>query len=54
VTAAARTAAAAEVRATSLFLCGHAELAAAEADEDGLPAVLVTRDGRTLLCGGLA
>ena len=54
VTAAAPTGAQAEVRATSLFLSGSAASAAAEADEDGLAAVLVTRDGETLLCGGLS
>ena len=54
VTAAARTAAEAEVRATSLFLSGGSELAAAEADEQDVPVVLVTRNGRTLLCGGLS
>jgi FAD:protein FMN transferase len=54
VTAAAWTAAEAEVRATSLFLSGGSELAATEADEQAVPVVLVTRNGRTLLCGGLA
>jgi FAD:protein FMN transferase len=54
VTAAARTATEAEVRAKSLFLSGSAADAAAEADEEGQPAVLVTRDGRTVICGGLS
>ena len=39
--------------AKALFLAG-ADGAAREADEGGIPAVLVTRDGRTLLAGGLA
>jgi thiamine biosynthesis lipoprotein len=43
----------AEVWAKALFLAGRAA-AAAEADERGLPAVLVTRDGRTEIAGGLA
>jgi thiamine biosynthesis lipoprotein ApbE len=43
----------AEVEAKALFLAG-ADRAAAEADARGLPAVLVTEDGRTLLAGGLA
>jgi thiamine biosynthesis lipoprotein len=53
VTAVARDAIDAEVLATSLFLAG-AERALEEADEDQIPAVLVTADGRTLLAGGLA
>ena len=53
VTLVAGDAVAAEVEAKSLFLAG-AERAAAEADERGLPAVLVTGDGRTVLAGGLA
>jgi FAD:protein FMN transferase len=43
----------AEVAAKSLFLLGS-ERAAAEADAQDLPAVLVTEDGRVLLAGGLA
>lgn len=54
VTAYAETALEAEVHAKSLFLAGDAEHAAAEADETGVPAVLVTRDSCTLLAGGLA
>ena len=54
VTTAARTAAEAEVLATSLFLCHNADAAAVEADHRGVPTVLVTRDGRTRLAGGLA
>lgn len=54
VTTAARTATEAEVLAKALFLHGDAEAAAAEADERGVPTVLVTRGGRTLLAGGLA
>lgn len=42
----------AEVWAKALFLAGEAS-AAAEADELGLPAVLVTADGRTRLARGL-
>jgi len=53
VTVVARDAVAAEVAATALFLAG-AEAAAAEADAKGIPAVVVTDDGRTLLAGGLA
>jgi thiamine biosynthesis lipoprotein len=54
VTVAARTAAEAEVLATALFLSGEAERAAREADADAVPAVIVARDGRALLAGGLA
>ncbi len=54
VTALAATAVEAEVLAKALFLAGDAERAAAEADALGIPAVLVTRDGRTVLAGGLA
>jgi FAD:protein FMN transferase len=54
VTVAAPTAEEAEVLATSLFLAGGSELAAAEADADGIAAVIVTRDGATRLAGGLA
>lgn len=43
----------AEVAAKSLFLAGS-KRAAAEANAEGMPAVLVTEDGRTLLAGGLA
>jgi FAD:protein FMN transferase len=52
VTVVAADAVAAEVEAKALFLAGG-ERAAAEADARGLPAVLVTGDGRTLLAGGL-
>jgi thiamine biosynthesis lipoprotein len=54
VTTAARTATEAEVLAKSFFLRGDADAAAAEADERGAPSVLITRDGRALLAGGLA
>jgi thiamine biosynthesis lipoprotein len=54
VTAAAPTAAEAETIATSLFLAADAAPAAAEANRLGVPAVLVTSDGRTILAGGLA
>ena len=53
-TAAASTAAEAEVLAKCLFLAGDARRAAAEADERGVPAVLVSRHGDTYLAGGLA
>jgi thiamine biosynthesis lipoprotein len=53
VSVVAASAAEAEVLAKALFLAG-ADGAAREADEGGIPAVLVTRDGRTLLAGGLA
>ena len=53
VTVVAPDAVEAEVVAKSLFLAG-ADAAVAEADAAGLPAVLVTEDGRTLLAGGLA
>jgi len=53
VTVVASDAIEAEVAAKSLFLAG-AELAAAEADAAGIPAVLVTDDGRTVHAGGLA
>ena len=49
VTVVAPTAVEAEVLAKSLFLAGE-QLAAAE----GVPAVLVTTDGRTVIVGGLA
>ena len=53
VTALGGTAVEAEVRATTLFLAGNAEGAVEEADAAGVPAVVVTDDGRTLLAGGL-
>jgi len=53
VTAVAATAVEAEVLAKALFLSGE-ERAAAEAEATGVPAVLVTTDGRTRLVGGLA
>ena len=52
VTVAAASAAAAEVLATWLFLAGASE-ALEQANRDAIPAVLVTRTGRTLLAGGL-
>ena len=53
VTVVAPDAVDAEVAAKSLFLAGE-HAAVAEADAAGIPAVLVTGDGRTLLTGGLA
>jgi thiamine biosynthesis lipoprotein len=53
VTVAAATAVEAEVLATSLFLAGERG-AVAEADAGGIPVVLVTADGRTVLAGALA
>jgi len=53
VTVVAADAVDAEVAAKSLFLAGS-ERAAAEADAEGTPAVLVTENGRTLFVGGLA
>jgi FAD:protein FMN transferase len=53
VTAAAESAAKAEVLAKALFLVGEEE-AAREADELGVPALLVTADGRVRTAGGLA
>lgn len=53
VTVVAHDAVDAEVAAKTLFLAG-ACAAAAEADELGLPAVLVTAEGETILAGGLA
>jgi len=53
VTVAAPTAVEAEVAAKALFLAGE-QAAAAEADALGLPALLVTADGRVRLAGGLA
>jgi FAD:protein FMN transferase len=52
-TVVAADAVAAEVWAKALFLAGS-EFAAAEADAQGLPCVLVTRDGGTRLAGGLS
>jgi thiamine biosynthesis lipoprotein len=52
VTAVARDAVAAEVTAKALFLAG-ARAAREEADHLGIPSVLVTRDGATVLAGGL-
>jgi thiamine biosynthesis lipoprotein len=54
VTAVAGTAMEAEVLAKALFLAGNAARGAEEADELDIPAVLVTRDGRTVLAGGVA
>ena len=53
VTVAAPTAVEAEVLAKALFLVGE-DAAVAEADELGVPALLVTEDGRTRKAGGLA
>jgi thiamine biosynthesis lipoprotein len=53
VTAIAPDAATAEVAAKSLFLAG-AELALVEAERDGIPSVLVTAGGQTILAGGLS
>lgn len=53
VTVVASDAVEAEVWAKALFLAGEGD-AAQEADALGLPTVLVTEDGRTTLCGGLA
>ena len=52
-TAVAHDAIDAEVTAKALFLAG-ADPARAEADRLGIPALLVTQDGRTILAGGLA
>lgn len=52
VTVVAASAAEAEVLAKALFLAG-AHAAVLEANAERVPAVLVTRDGRTLLAGGL-
>jgi thiamine biosynthesis lipoprotein len=52
VTVVAADAADAEVWAKALFLAG-ADAAAAEADERGVPCVLVTTAGRTRLAGGI-
>lgn len=53
VTVAAKSAVEAEVHAKALYLVG-AEPASAEADQLGLPCVLVTRDGNVLTAGGIA
>ncbi len=53
VTTVARTATAAEVAAKSLFLAGERG-ATEEANELGIPCVLVTDDDRVILAGGLA
>ena len=52
VSAVAPTAVEAEVAAKTLFLVGEHQ-AAAEADARGIPALLVTADGRTRKAGGL-
>jgi FAD:protein FMN transferase len=52
VTVVAGTAVAAEIQAKSLFLAGEWE-AIREADELGMPCLLVTSDGRTVRAGGL-
>jgi thiamine biosynthesis lipoprotein len=44
----------AETLATGLLLAGDLDSAAGEADAEGTPCVLVGRDGRTRLAGGLA
>jgi FAD:protein FMN transferase len=53
VTVAGESAAEAEVQAKTLFLAG-AKAAVRQANDESVPSVLVTRDGRTLLAGGLA
>ena len=53
VTAVAHDAVDAEVAAKALFLAG-ADAAREDADRLGIPALLVTRDGRTIIAGGLA
>ena len=53
VTVTAATAVEAEVLAKALFLAGE-DAAVAEADEAGVPALLVTTDGRVRRAGGLA
>ncbi|MGH8940181.1 MAG: FAD:protein FMN transferase, partial [Actinomycetes bacterium] len=53
VTVFADSAAEAVVLAKSLYLAGAGQ-AAREADDLGTPAVLVTKDGRTVLAGGLS
>jgi thiamine biosynthesis lipoprotein len=54
VTVAAGSASEAEVLATSLFLAGSVERAAAEADARTVPVVLVGEGGGVTLAGGLA
>lgn len=54
VTVAASSAAEAEVLAKTLFLAGSGRRAAEVADEHGVPAVIVGRDGAVLLAGGLS
>ena len=54
VTVVAGSAADAEILATAAFLAPTAAEAAGEAERVGTPTVVVTRDGRTLLAGGLA
>jgi thiamine biosynthesis lipoprotein len=53
VTAVAHDAVDAEIAAKALFLAG-AKAALEEADDVGIPAVLITQDGRTIRAGGLA
>ena len=53
VTVVARDAVEAEIHAKALFLAG-ATRAAAEANASGLPCVLVTRAGQTVLAGGIS
>jgi FAD:protein FMN transferase len=53
VTVVAQSASEAEVLAKDLFLRGERS-ACAEANRCGMPAVLVTADGRIVLAGGLA
>ena len=53
VTVTAASAREAETLATSLLLAGDLETAGDEADAAGTPCVLVGRDGRTRLAGGL-
>jgi len=50
---AAATATEAEVLAKQLFLAGDVRAAVTEADDAGILAVLVGRDGATVLAGGL-
>jgi FAD:protein FMN transferase len=54
VTVAATSGAEAEVLATSLFLAGSLERAAAEADAKAIPAVVVGAGGEVRLAGGLS
>lgn len=53
VTVVARTATEAEVLAKELFLAGDLHAAAAQADGTGIPSVLVSRVGASVLAGGL-